>query len=579
MKKFLLSIACLSIAAGSWAQATDYSNFVDVTPTNFKFNTSKANINDLVYTNVGNALGLFNLGAANNITSNLDGEGKALFTTEGLESGTMFICGWAANSGNHVNISKGFSFYDMGGNIGQVLVFNGNKSELGNALKDNFSLTEAPEIPQSSVALNNNMPLFFLLNYLPFMENEFSRVRVRLELNVYTNDYTAEVPAIREFLFYGEDSADAVGETPEPIKFNDFAENGSWNPNKWLVLEEDFERGFLEEGLYIKLASGANDATIGGAYTNGALMIRNLEIYGIENAEDSEFPEANVLYTSWVDYSQTAPEVVDLYLIGDDVDGESWVLESNKMTYENGVYTWTGEYLGSAFKINNGTWSAEYNIGAPGDDLLTLGEPFTVTAGEATANIQLANNLIGVENPTVVYDPDAMTVTVTGTGVEQDLTDVVLYLRGDWNEWGTTDVMVQDSEIPTLYTITVPNVAEGKAVFKIADADWKDFNYGGTTMEVYSNNPGVQKLQNKGGNNINITNWKGGPMAVSFNIETLELTVEGADQPVDSTVGINGINTDNAQIEYYNLQGVKVANPEKGIFIMKQGNKTVKVVR
>ncbi len=34
-----------------------------------------------------------------------------------------------------------------------------------------------------------------------------------------------------------------------------------------------------------------------------------------------------------------------------------------------------------------------------------------------------------------------------------------------------------------------------------------------------------------------------------------------------------------APVEYYNLQGIKVANPEKGIFIKKQGNKVTKVMR
>lgn len=43
--------------------------------------------------------------------------------------------------------------------------------------------------------------------------------------------------------------------------------------------------------------------------------------------------------------------------------------------------------------------------------------------------------------------------------------------------------------------------------------------------------------------------------------------------------GINDINADdNAPVEYYNLQGVKVANPEGGIFIKKQGNKTEKFI-
>ena len=48
---------------------------------------------------------------------------------------------------------------------------------------------------------------------------------------------------------------------------------------------------------------------------------------------------------------------------------------------------------------------------------------------------------------------------------------------------------------------------------------------------------------------------------------------------IDSTVSVKGINVDaDAPVEYYNLQGVKVENPEKGIFIKCQGSKTTKVV-
>lgn len=45
------------------------------------------------------------------------------------------------------------------------------------------------------------------------------------------------------------------------------------------------------------------------------------------------------------------------------------------------------------------------------------------------------------------------------------------------------------------------------------------------------------------------------------------------------TVGIDNIATDNADApaEYFNLQGVKVANPEGGIFIMRKGGKASKV--
>ncbi len=45
------------------------------------------------------------------------------------------------------------------------------------------------------------------------------------------------------------------------------------------------------------------------------------------------------------------------------------------------------------------------------------------------------------------------------------------------------------------------------------------------------------------------------------------------------TVGIDNIATEeNAPVEYFNLQGVKVANPTNGVFIKKQGGKTSKLV-
>lgn len=44
------------------------------------------------------------------------------------------------------------------------------------------------------------------------------------------------------------------------------------------------------------------------------------------------------------------------------------------------------------------------------------------------------------------------------------------------------------------------------------------------------------------------------------------------------TSAIEEIAADNAPVEYYNLQGVKVANPENGIFVKKQGAKATKVV-
>ena len=48
---------------------------------------------------------------------------------------------------------------------------------------------------------------------------------------------------------------------------------------------------------------------------------------------------------------------------------------------------------------------------------------------------------------------------------------------------------------------------------------------------------------------------------------------------VDATSGLEGVESDNTEVEYYTLQGVQVAieNLEQGIYIKKQGNKTEKV--
>ena len=45
--------------------------------------------------------------------------------------------------------------------------------------------------------------------------------------------------------------------------------------------------------------------------------------------------------------------------------------------------------------------------------------------------------------------------------------------------------------------------------------------------------------------------------------------------------GVKGVEVDNnnAPVEYFNLQGVRVSNPENGIFIRRQGNNAVKVVK
>ena len=51
-----------------------------------------------------------------------------------------------------------------------------------------------------------------------------------------------------------------------------------------------------------------------------------------------------------------------------------------------------------------------------------------------------------------------------------------------------------------------------------------------------------------------------------------------AANPYASIIGVSGSN-DNAPVEYYNLQGVKIENPGHGIFIRRQGTAVTKIIQ
>lgn len=47
----------------------------------------------------------------------------------------------------------------------------------------------------------------------------------------------------------------------------------------------------------------------------------------------------------------------------------------------------------------------------------------------------------------------------------------------------------------------------------------------------------------------------------------------------EMTVGAGDADNTNAPEVYYNLQGFPVSNPEKGLFIVRKGDKTVKILK
>ncbi|MDE6527975.1 MAG: hypothetical protein K2L78_02875, partial [Muribaculaceae bacterium] len=74
------------------------------------------------------------------------------------------------------------------------------------------------------------------------------------------------------------------------------------------------------------------------------------------------------------------------------------------------------------------------------------------------------------------------------------------------------------------------------------------------------------------------------PQYGSFGVYSAEEAAETYILPtlykLDTGSSVNVAEADDADapVEYYNLQGMRVANPENGLFIRRQGNKVEKVV-
>jgi hypothetical protein len=63
-------------------------------------------------------------------------------------------------------------------------------------------------------------------------------------------------------------------------------------------------------------------------------------------------------------------------------------------------------------------------------------------------------------------------------------------------------------------------------------------------------------------------------MTATTRISTVTVLFEGNGSGVGSIV----VDSENAPVEYYNLQGVRVANPTPGLYIVRQGTKVSKTV-
>ena len=252
--------------------------------------------------------------------------------------------------------------------------------------------------------------------------------------------------------------------------------------------------------------------------------------------------EGGQVYTFTVDWNnQTASAVVTgevekepmvtpetLYILGA-IKDHNWTpgngIEADSA--EDGVFTFTGIELVddvsyfSFVSIENSDWDVvnnyRYGPSSNGTEFETNKQNSFGLNGDSNWTLEA-----GTYNFTVNFNTETVYITPQQP--------IVLYVRGAMNGWGTEDQMIQDATNSNIFTYSFDNVDEDKASIKIADADWGVLNFGGSSVEVYSDVPGVQTLVYND-SDLEISNWVGGPMELTFNLETLELTIVGPEQP------------------------------------------------
>lgn len=273
-----------------------------------------------------------------------------------------------------------------------------------------------------------------------------------------------------------------------------------------------------------------------------------------------------------------------LYATGGSGFDPEWAPSSPaEFTYADGVYTLEVQGL-VTFKLSTaksdveGDWTG-FNAGG-----LTVDGGYGSEFGVEKNLISHTDDLGGdinapyKANVKITVSGDLKTIKLETNDPKP--TDTKVYLRGDMNGWGVEEAWEMTQLAPNQYGFTCPEgvSVETGTMFKIADADWGTINYGvenkGDALDL-----DMEYVLYYNANDFTVAEEWSGTLYFTINDDnTATIEIKSEKEPLQGSV--SGINVDdNAVAEYYNLQGVRVANPENGIFIVVKGGKAVKVVK
>lgn len=175
---------------------------------------------------------------------------------------------------------------------------------------------------------------------------------------------------------------------------------------------------------------------------------------------------------------------------------------------------------------------------------------------------------------TFAFDPENLTLTVTGTEAGDEPVVHELYIVGDCTNNALNEAykMTRNENV---YTIELEEGLTGE--WRIYDGTWS-YSFGAGANNMISAGVNYEAWFNS------ITNFYSDFAGKT----TVTLTVEDGSDEQDSEIpatlyvqtvstGVEGVEAESAEAIYFNLQGVRVAEPANGLYIKVQGNKAEKV--
>lgn len=337
--------------------------------------------------------------------------------------------------------------------------------------------------------------------------------------------------------------------------------------NDWAQALNSNGSTFTVDALYTPFfGQGGEDSNI---------KLPELTLYKGVNITITETSVNNYTIYMTAESSETITPPADAFAIVGEFN--NWdIYAAPQFTY-NGDDTWSislDQLYGQFLLVRNGEWNQALRSNGSG---IELGTPYNPAFGDGGEDSNIAlpadKTYIGVDITITKTGTDSYTILINAEKEVGD--DEAIYeLTGDFNDWELGTAYFTKTE-EGVYTLSLDEF--GGSGFKVIKNGSFEQQYGAnyTVNMVFS--VGTAYPLSPLSSDAGIVYTDGN----TYTNVTFTLTIDEEEMAtilMTGTVGIEGIEAEQ-DVEYFNLQGIRVSNPTKGeLYIIRKENKIIKSI-